>query len=213
MNVKANPLLRWMLVLALALAVPIVPFLWFGEAAEAQFLAWLDRSSSPGVNAALVVALLAVDIVLPVPSSVVNTFAGKVLGFWGGTAAAWCGMTLGSIAAFGLVRVLGRPIARRLSSEEDLARAESMADRYGILILVLARPVPVIAEASVVLMGIMQLGWWRFLLAVSLSNLGIAAVYAALGNRVQLPIALAASIAIPLLVTLLAKRFLPATTE
>ncbi|MDY0169575.1 MAG: hypothetical protein RBS80_23740 [Thermoguttaceae bacterium] len=41
---------------------------------------------------------------------------------------------------------------------------------------------------------------------MGLSNLGIAAAYAALGNRVQLPIALAASIAVPLLVTLLARR-------
>lgn len=197
-----------MLVLALALAVPIVPFLWFGEAAEARFAEWLDRSTSPGVSAALVIGLLASDVFLPVPSSVVSTFAGKVLGFWGGTAASWLGMTLGAVLAFGLVRLLGRPIARRLSSEEELARMEAMVDRHGLFILIVARPIPVFAEASVLMLGMMQLGWWRFLLAVGLSNLGIAAAYALLGNRVQLPIALAASIAIPLLVTLLAKRFL-----
>lgn len=194
--------------LALALAVPIVPFLWFGEAAEARFIAWLDRSTSPGVSAALVIGLLASDLFLPVPSSVVSTFAGKVLGFWGGTAASWLGMTLGAVLAFGLVRVLGRPIARRLSSEEELARMEAMVDRYGLFILIVARPVPVFAEASVLMLGMMQLGWLRFLLAVGLSNLGIAAAYALLGYRVQLPIALAASIAVPLLVTLLAKRVL-----
>jgi uncharacterized membrane protein YdjX (TVP38/TMEM64 family) len=211
LNVRNNSLLRWMLVLALALAVPILPFLWFGDAAELRFIDWLDRSPSASIAAALVIGLLAVDILLPVPSSVVSTFAGKMLGFWGGTAASWCGMTVGAVLAFALVRILGRPLARRLSSEEELARMETLADRYGILILIVARPVPVFAEASVLMLGMMQLSWWRFLVAVALSNLGIAAAYAALGNRVQLPVALAASIAVPLLVSLLAKRFLPAS--
>jgi hypothetical protein len=45
---------------------------------------------------------------------------------------------------------------------------------------------------------------------VGLTNLGLAASYAALGNRVGLPYALAASIAIPLIATLLARRWWPA---
>jgi membrane protein DedA with SNARE-associated domain len=81
---------------------------------------------------------------------------------------------------------------------------DAMADRYGVVILVLARPVPVFAEASVLLMGTMRIGWWRFLVPVGLSSPGIAAVYAALGDRVQLPLALVASIAVPLVATLMA---------
>lgn len=212
MNVNNRRWFRWMLVIAVVLAVPILPFLWFGKAAELQITEWLDCSCPPSVATASVIGLLAVDILLPVPSSVVNMFAGKALGFWGGTASSWCGMTIGAIFAFALVRVLGRPLARRLSSEEELNRMETLADRYGILILILARPIPVFAEASVLLMGMMQLGWWRFLNAVGLSNLGIAAAYAALGDRVQLPIALAASIAIPLIFGAVARRFWPAST-
>jgi hypothetical protein len=48
--------------------------------------------------------------------------------------------------------------------------------------------------------------------AVGFSNLGIAAAYAALGDRVQLPIALAASIAVPLIFGVIARRFWPAST-
>jgi hypothetical protein len=68
----------------------------------------------------------------------------------------------------------------------------------------------VLAEASVLLMGTTRLAWWRFLIAVGLSNFGIAAAYAALGERVQLPIAIAASIALPALAAALARWFWPA---
>ena len=54
------------------------------------------------------------------------------------------------------------------------------------------------------LMGTTRLAWWRFSIAAGLSNFGIAAAYAALGNRVQLPVAIAASIALPLLTAVIA---------
>lgn len=202
-----------MLAIAVVLAIPILPFLAFGASADSCITDWLDTAMSPGVAAALVIGLLAADIFLPVPSSVVSTFAGKMLGFWAGTAASWCGMTIGVVLAFGLVRMFGRPLAQWLSSEEELARMDALADRYGVLILVLMRPIPGLAEASVLLMGIVRLDWWRFLIAVGFSNLGIAAAYAALGDRVQLPIALAASIAIPLVVALLTRWLWPALAK
>jgi uncharacterized membrane protein YdjX (TVP38/TMEM64 family) len=213
LNPENNHTFRWILVIAVVLAIPILPFLGFGTSLESRMTNWLDASLSPGAAATLVIGLLAADIFLPVPSSVVSTFAGKMLGFWIGTAASWCGMTLGVALAFGLVRILGRPLARRLSSEEELARMDMLAERYGVLVLVLMRPIPIFAEASVLWMGIMRLGWWRFLIAVSFSNLGIAAAYAALGDRVQLPIALAASIAIPLIIALIARCFWPASPK
>jgi uncharacterized membrane protein YdjX (TVP38/TMEM64 family) len=204
-------LFRWMLLIALVLAIPVIPFLAFGDSAESRIAGWLDGSLSPGAAAALVIGLLAADIFLPVPSSIVSTFAGKMLGFWAGTAASCCGMTIGAVLAFGLVRMFGRPLALWLSNEEDLSRTEALADRYGLLLLVLLRPIPVFAEASVLLLGVMRLSWWRFLIAIVFSNLGIAAAYAALGDRVQLPIALAASIAVPLIAALITRWFWPSS--
>lgn len=204
---------RQLLLIAAVLAVPIVPFLFFGEVLEARITGWLNSEVSPSTVAIAVFGLLSSDILLPVPSSVVSTFAGRVLGFWRGTGASWCGMTAGATIAFWLVRVFGRPLARRLSSDEELARTDALATRWGTLVLVLARPIPVLAEASVLLMGTTRLAWWRFLIAVGLSNFGIAAAYAALGDRVQLPIAIAASIALPLLAAALARWLWPASQE
>jgi uncharacterized membrane protein YdjX (TVP38/TMEM64 family) len=122
-------------------------------------------------------------------------------------------MTAGAAVAFGLVRLLGRPLARRLSGDQELARADALASRWGIYVLVLARPVPVLAEASILLMATTRLAWWRFLTAVGLSNLGIAAAFATLGDRVQLPIAVVASIALPLAAACLARWAWPSVRE
>lgn len=205
MKSAAGQLVRPLLWIALVLAIPIIPFLILGAAWEDRLAQWLEAQLSPGIVAGAVVGLLASDFVLPVPSSVVSTFAGQALGFWGGTAASWCGMTAGAVLAFGLVRWLGRPLAKRLAGDDELARADALAVQWGVFLLVLARPVPVLAESSVLLLGTTRLAWWRFLAAVGLSNLGIAAAFAALGDRVQLPLALAASLALPLAAACLAR--------
>lgn len=213
MPLTSHPLVRQLLLIAAVLAIPVVPFLVFGEQLEARITDWLDAELSPGTVAIAVIGLLASDILLPVPSSVLSTFAGRVLGFWGGVGASWCGMTAGAVIAFWLVRIFGRPLARWLSSDPELERTDDLAARWGVFVLVVARPIPVLAEASVLLMGTTRLGWWPFLIAVGLSNLGIAAVYAALGDRVQLPIAIAASIALPLLAAAIARWLWPSVRK
>jgi uncharacterized membrane protein YdjX (TVP38/TMEM64 family) len=201
--------LRQLALLALVLAIPIVPFLVLGDSFETRLMELFGPDVPPLVVATLVAGLLASDVVLPVPSSIVSTLAGRVLGFWGGTAASWVGMTAGAVIAFAAARAFGRPLAVRLAGEEEMARVDALAVRLGALVLVVARPVPAFAEASVLLMGVTRLGWTPMLVAVGLSNLGIAAAYSALGDRVQLPVALAASVVLPLLLAAAARAFWP----
>jgi len=103
------------LLIALALAVPIVPFLGFGPALEAWLESAIERTVDPVFAAALVVGLLGVDVFLPIPSSVLSTLGGEVLGFWGGTAASFAGLSLGAAVGFGLARAAARPLVRRLA--------------------------------------------------------------------------------------------------
>jgi uncharacterized membrane protein YdjX (TVP38/TMEM64 family) len=197
------------LLVAIVLAVPIVPFLLFGRPLEQ----WIDESLHqhlpPAVVAASTVALLAVDLLLPIPSSMVSTVAAHRLGFCLGTACSWLGMTLGATAAFLAARLFGRAIAQRLSRPEDLDHADRLGRHYGPAVLVLTRPVPVLAEASVLLLATSDLAWQRFVLPVALSNLGVAMAYSALGQLLSLPLALLASIALPLLATLAARCLWP----
>jgi membrane protein DedA with SNARE-associated domain len=62
-----------------------------------------------------------------------------------------------------------------------MARASALMQRYGDLTIVLCRPVPVLAEASVVFAGLVRTEYGRFLRLTAASNLGIAAGYAAVG--------------------------------
>lgn len=210
-------LLRTLPLMCIVLLVPVLPFLFFGD----QFEDWLRRFAegrpSDSAATAAVVGLLATDILLPVPSSVISTLSGWQLGWWRGTLATWIGMNLGAMIGFLLARRWGQPLALWFSKAEDLERMRRVSDRYGPYVLAVTRAVPVFAEASVLIAGIHGLSWRRFLPAVLLSNLGIAVAYAAFGDYAQrhqwLPLALAVAIAIPVLVASAAHRWLPRTDD
>ena len=217
MFVIMRDLWRPLLIICLALLVPIVPFIGFGDAIDARVAAWLDPPPPPLTIALGTIVILSTDVFLPVPSSAVSTVAGAQLGIAGATAASWLGLTIGAVIGFTLARLFGRPLAERFAKPEDLDRMDLVAQHFGARILVAARALPVLAEASVLLLGTTQLAWRKFLPAVMLSNLGIALVYAVLGhfarNQGELPLALAASIALPVLAATMARWFLPRRDE
>ena len=196
------PVRRALLLIALALLIPIVPFLLLGDAFEAQTLQWSQREWSDGELSLVTIGLLSADILLPVPASGVCTYAAGVLGFWQGAFAAWLGMSVGAMLGYEAARILGHPLARRLISTDDLTRLERTETQRGVWSLVLLRPVPVLAEASVILAGSLRLRRAAFLAAVLSTNAVIACVYAAFGAFAQshdaLGLAVAASLAIPL---------------
>ncbi|MEX2188656.1 MAG: VTT domain-containing protein [Pirellulales bacterium] len=200
---------RPLLVLTLVLAVPILPFVLFGSQLEAWFAALFDPPPSPLATWWLVATALATDVLLPVPSSLVSTLAGARLGLFGGATASWAGMSVGAAVGFALARRWGRPLAIRLASPEDIDRLDRLAARMGPAIVVLTRAVPVLAEASVLLLGINRLSWRKFLPALLLSNLGIALAYSAFGEfagkHEWLPLALGISVAAPLAATAVAR--------
>jgi uncharacterized membrane protein YdjX (TVP38/TMEM64 family) len=193
-------------IIVLALAVPVIPFLAFG----AQLEAWLDETVhqvvNPTVAALLAVGLLSTDVLLPIPSSVLSTLGGEVLGFTLGTAASFAGLMIGAVVGFGLARSLGRPLAVRLAGADDIEQIDRLSERMGVTVLIVTRPVPIFAEAAVLFFGATRLSWRRFLLPVALANLTIAAAYSALGNWIHLELALILSIVVPVLATSLARR-------
>ncbi|MDX1946537.1 MAG: VTT domain-containing protein [Pirellulaceae bacterium] len=196
-----------MLPMILVLAIPIVPFLLFGARVEAWLTAWRQHPPSPPVVAAVVMGLLAADVFLPIPSSVISTLAGTQLGWLAGTVACWLGMTLGAILGFAIARRFGPPLVARITKPTDLARTTRLIDRFGVAILILGRGVPVLAEATVLSLGMNGFPWRRFLPPVLLANLGLALAYAVFGELAEryqiLPAALAFAIALPVLMAAL----------
>jgi uncharacterized membrane protein YdjX (TVP38/TMEM64 family) len=150
----SSPWIRWTLLTLALLAFILVPFTLF----ESQFSGWtgavLDSNQSKPIIAAVLAGLLAGDVFLPVPSSLVSTAAGYLLGLVPASLISWAGMTAG--CGLGYVAgswAGGAASAGRFVSESDLARVSTARERYGDWMLVLFRAVPVLAEASVIFAG------------------------------------------------------------
>ena len=201
---------RLLIVLALtAVAVPLVPFLAFGTRIDHVVAGWLDPLPSPPVLAAIEVGVLAADLLLPVPSSMVATLGGARLGVPVGTACAWLGMTAGSLAGWWLGRTATARSLAGLAPDErdDLVRQQQ---RLGPLFVVLTRPLPLIAEAAALLAGATAMPARDFLLAAGSGNLAIALVWSiagAVGREADaLQWMIVAALVVPVAVTWLVLR-------
>jgi membrane protein DedA with SNARE-associated domain len=152
---------RPLYVLLAAVLVPIVPFAVIGELPGER---WLEAVSHDALRfGATGAALLAGDVLLPIPSSVIGALLGGRLGFALGFGWAFSGLWAGHMIGYGC----GRLLPSRFRSE--LPRAPTLA------IVFLSRPVPVLAEAVAIAAGVERMSVLHYSASVALGN----AVYAA----------------------------------
>lgn len=89
------------ILMSIVLAVILVPFFLFHNFIDS----WIDGilkslGQHPVYVAVLLCALLASDIILPVPSSIVSIGSGFLLGFENGTIVSFTGMVLGCLLGY-----------------------------------------------------------------------------------------------------------------
>lgn len=164
-----------------AIAVPVVPWLLWGARLDHAVAAWLEPPPPAPLLAAAEIGVLASDILLPVPSSLVATLGGASLGVVAGTACAWVGLTLGALAGWWLGRTAGR---RGLAALDDqaLTALEARRRRFGPLAIVVTRPLPILAEAAALMAGAAGMTWHAFLAAAAPANLAIAFAWSLAGS-------------------------------
>jgi uncharacterized membrane protein YdjX (TVP38/TMEM64 family) len=151
-----SPKSRLALVIVTALLIPIIPFAVIGELPGERWLSGADdRALGFGLAGA---GLLAGDVLLPIPSSVVGTLLGARLGFLPGLLWAWTGMTLGNLIGYGA----GRLLLARLSPQAT--------ETPSLMILFASRAVPVLAEAVTFACGAQRLPWRPFLATAAAGN-------------------------------------------
>ena len=174
-----------------------------------QFIEWSGNNQF--FNSILVIFALAADVFLPIPNGVTNTFAGAILGFYLSIPIIWIGLTLGSVIGFAIGKYAAKPLAKKILSQEDLERSEEAAKKFGVSILLIARPAPALAEISTVAAGLAGMKWSIFLAVMIVSNLLIAVVYAFIGATVltsqSASLAFIGIAVIPFFFWLLAKRY------
>jgi uncharacterized membrane protein YdjX (TVP38/TMEM64 family) len=174
----------------LLLALILIPFFLFGADMEARSAAL--AAAGRGAIASGGAALLALDIILPVPSSLLATAIGAALGPWLGTLVNATGLTLGCAAGLLLGRS-GSPLARRMLGSALFERFTAASARNGIVLILACRAVPVLGEASIVAAGAGRAPFGPALAAAAAANLVIGAVYAFAGTA---PFGVAAALAI-----------------
>jgi uncharacterized membrane protein YdjX (TVP38/TMEM64 family) len=168
--------------LALAMIALLLALFALAEALQLPLLQAPDRwlASGGAAAAALSVGLLVADVLLPIPSSVILVANGALFGVAGGTALSLLG-SLGA-AAFGFA--LGRRGSRvieRLATPAQKARADALLARWGALAVLVTRPVPLLAETTVILAGASPMGWARMLAASAAGALPACLLYAITG--------------------------------
>ena len=182
MGVSAHrPLGRWLVLAAIGALVLLGPLVFADQIEQIANTAADKARHHPMMVASLIVAALALDIFLPVPNGVTNTLAGAIFGFAGGMAVIWIGLMAASLLGYGVGAMAARPLARRLLGEQELERAHRFAAGFGPLLLILSRPVPVLAELASLAAGMSAMPLRPFLLLTGLANLAVAFVYAGIG--------------------------------
>ena len=159
-----------LIVIAVTLAVPIIPFVIIGELPGERWLSAVDDNSFLfGLSGS---GLLMLDILLPIPSSIVGTFLGARLGLLPGFLFTWGGLIVGNLIGFSIARFAS---GRFRSWLPPFPNSTTQA------IVFLSRPVPVLAEAVALAAGTTLMPLGRFFLLCAGGNAIYAGVLCANG--------------------------------
>ena len=176
---------RQSLIIVVALLVPIIPFAIIGELPGER---WLSAQDDDAVLfAASGAGILVLDIVLPLPSSIVGTLLGARLGFVVGFAATWLGLTAGHCLGY----LLARLALRRIDA--------SFSETPTLLVVFLSRPVPILAEAVAITSGAGAIPFSHFFIACAAGNVVYSAVLAGNGAALLPQALLGPGLVIPML--------------
>ncbi len=174
---------RALVLVFLVAAVVAGSKLFFENLLGIDISGWLQAQlASAGAGSALVViGLLAVDLFLPVPSSLVMILSGAAFGVWWGGLLALVGSIGGEWMGFELVRRYGKRASRRIVSDDDLEWLSRMFATHGAAAVVVSRALPILMETMSVVAGFSTMSRAMFLWTSLLGTAPIVFVYAYAG--------------------------------
>lgn len=168
--------------------MPVIPFLILSSYIEPwaeQLLEGRLFEDQPVIFSIVVVTLLVVDIVLPLPSTIICTVSGGVLGGFVSTLVCWTGLNLSAGLGYYLSMYLGRPFAVRHTNPDRMAETADLINRMGPWALAVCRALPVLAEASVLYVGLYRMKLKYFWPPILIANLILAIAYCVLGSAAR----------------------------
>ncbi|MDD4538184.1 MAG: VTT domain-containing protein [Lentisphaeria bacterium] len=179
---RANALPKKIFLVALALALlSLAAFELCGGTLEELFStdAFGERLGTARAYGWLLgMALLVIDLLLPIPATGIMTALGMVYGFWLGWLVAATGSALAGILGYALVRIGGDALARRLAKPDELQAFRALFERWGALAVIGSRALPILPEVMAVLAGLARMRFRHFLAALLAGTVPVSALYA-----------------------------------
>ncbi len=164
-----SPWLRLSAFACALLVCVLLPFALWGDAFDQAAPQWLHAQDARLWIAAIGIVLLIADVVLPVPSSVIAMGLCWTLGpVWGGVAVA-LGIFASFATGYGLGRLLPEARLREWIGPALWDRVNVRARERALWWIVIARPLPVLAELSALLAGV-----WRVPPVIAFANAAAA---------------------------------------
>ncbi len=124
--------------------------------------------------------LLIIDIVLPVPSSLIMIANGALFGLVLGGVLSLLGGLGSSLAGFWIGRRSTR-LVQRFVPEDERRKADRLMERWGMIAIIATRPIPLVSETLSIVAGGTSLRWRAMVGASVLGLAPGAAIYAATG--------------------------------
>lgn len=167
-------LIKLFLIIAAVFASTFIVIKVTGILTVDQIEGWLiqAKSSSAIYVGSIVAVLLFADLFIAIPTLTVTILSGYFLGHTYGAMAALVGTMLAGISGYAISWYYGSGImAFLIKDEKKRCEAISAFDKGGFAMILLSRAIPILPEATACLAGMTKMGFWKFLLAWSVSTL------------------------------------------
>jgi uncharacterized membrane protein YdjX (TVP38/TMEM64 family) len=178
-GIEILPWVRMLTVVLVLAAFVIVPFMLWGEQMDANMPQLVQDQTTQWAVAWIGIALLVLDVLLPVPSSVVSMSLCFLLGpLWGGLAVL-VGMVGAFAAGFWLGQLIPTSRIRSWVGAQTWDAVASTSQTSSLWWIAVSRPLPVLAEVTSVMAGSLRVPFGASFAAAALSSLLVASAYGA----------------------------------
>jgi len=151
-----------------------------GISLEPAARSWMANAGATGAVA--VIGLLAADIVIPVPSSIVMVLSGAAFGVLWGSILAFIGSVSGEWLGFEIARKYGTSLSTRfIGDDAERQRLNRILATHGAAAVAVTRALPVVMETMSVVAGLSTMKRSTFLIASAIGTAPIVIVYAYAG--------------------------------
>ena len=151
---------------------------WFASYEDDQFVFGRGACDTKGILA----AMLCLVYLVASPATAVMAALGILYGPLIGGAIAAGGAFLSGALAYGLCRLYGRPVAKRILKPADLDRGERLFASVGGWLVVLSRWLPILPEVIACMAGLVRMPAGSFFSALACGTLPLGFLFATVGH-------------------------------